>query len=73
MISAKQDKAAIQRCLARLDELKRAWIDIADRQTQNGDFAYANEEPSAACSRSPLDSSPTWIQNAVVPRSPFDA
>ena len=46
MISAEQDNAAIQRCLARLDELKRAWIDIADKQTKNGgDFAYANEEP----------------------------
>ena len=36
----------MQGCLARLDELKDAWIRIADKQTRNGDdFAYANEEP----------------------------
>ncbi len=46
MRSAGQDGAAIQRCLARLDQLKKAWIDIADRQTRSGgDFAYANDEP----------------------------
>ena len=40
------DSVSIQGCLARLDELRTAWIEIVDKQTKNGgDFAYANEEP----------------------------
>jgi hypothetical protein len=43
---AKQDAGTIQRCLDRLDALRDAWADIADRQTRNGDdFSYANQEP----------------------------
>jgi hypothetical protein len=59
MISAKQDNAAIQRCLARLDELKKAWIDIADKQTKNGgDFTYANEEPVRRLLQVPFEQQP---------------
>ncbi|WP_442755892.1 DISARM system helicase DrmA [Methylocystis sp. JAN1] len=40
------DRAAMQACLARLDELRDAWARIADKQTRNGDdFGYAKEEP----------------------------
>ena len=59
MRSAGQDSAAIQRCLARLDELKRAWIDIADKQTKNGgDFAYANDEPVRRLLQVPFEQQP---------------
>jgi ATP-dependent helicase YprA (DUF1998 family) len=43
---AKQDAGTIQRCLDRLDSLRDAWADIADKQTRNGDdFSYANQDP----------------------------
>ncbi len=59
MRSAGQDGAAIQRCLARLDQLKKAWIDIADKQTRNGgDFAYANEEPVRRLLQVPFEQQP---------------
>jgi hypothetical protein len=59
MRSAGQDGAAIQRCLARLDELNKAWIDIADKQTRNGvDFAYANEEPVRRLLQVPFEQQP---------------
>jgi hypothetical protein len=36
----------IDRALERLDALRDAWVDIADKQTKNGDnFAYAKETP----------------------------
>ena len=45
MLTAGQDAAMIERCLARLDELRGAWAAIADKQTRNGDnFAYACEQ-----------------------------
>ena len=59
MRSAGQDGAAIQRCLARLDQLKDAWIDIADKQTKNGgDFAYANDEPVRRLLQVPFEQQP---------------
>ena len=59
MRSAGQDSSAIQRCLARLDELKQAWIDIADKQTKNGgDFAYANDEPVRRLLQVPFEQQP---------------
>jgi hypothetical protein len=43
---AGHDAVAVDQCLARLDALKNAWIDIADKQTRSGDkFAYAYEDP----------------------------
>lgn len=40
------DSGTVQRCLDRLDELRDAWIDIADKQTRNGEtFFYGNEQP----------------------------
>ena len=59
MRSAGQNSLAIQRCLARLDELKKAWIDIADKQTRNGgDFAYANDEPVRRLLQVPFEQQP---------------
>ena len=59
MRSAGHDSAAIQRCLARLDELKTAWIEIADKQTKNGgDFAYANDEPVRRLLQAPFEQQP---------------
>ena len=59
MQSAGHDAASVQRCLGRLDELKEAWIAIADRQTRNdGDFAYANEEPVRRLLQVPFDQQP---------------
>jgi hypothetical protein len=59
MKSALQDNAAVQRCLARLDELNAAWIAISDKQTSNGgDFAYANEEPVRRLLQVPFDQQP---------------
>jgi hypothetical protein len=59
MQTARQDNAAVQRCLARLDELEAAWITIADRQTRNGDdFAYANEEPVRRLLQVPFEQQP---------------
>jgi hypothetical protein len=46
MRTAGHDGTTIQRCIARLDALRDAWVEIADKQTKNGDsFFYANEEP----------------------------
>ncbi|WP_156941496.1 DISARM system helicase DrmA [Mesorhizobium sp. WSM2561] len=43
---AEQDAETVQRCLARLDDLRDAWVEIAERQTKNGEnFAYDGEEP----------------------------
>lgn len=40
------DSDAAARCLARLDELNAAWIEIAARQSRSGDeFGYAKAEP----------------------------
>jgi hypothetical protein len=59
MVAAGQDGTAVQRCVARLDELRDAWIKIADRQTRNGDdFAYANEEPVRRLLQIPFDQQP---------------
>jgi hypothetical protein len=59
MLSGKQDKPSVQRCLARLDELKKAWIEIADKQTRNGgDFAYANDEPVRRLLQVPFEQQP---------------
>lgn len=59
MQTARQDNAAVLRCLARLDELEAAWITIADRQTRNGDdFAYANEEPVRRLLQVPFEQQP---------------
>ena len=52
---AGQDAAAMHRCLARLDELRDAWIEIADRQTQNGDaFVYGKGDPVKRLLQEPL-------------------
>lgn len=57
---AGQDTSDIQRCLARLDALRDAWIDIANQQTKSGDpFAYANEEPVRRLLQIPLEQRPT--------------
>lgn len=46
MATANVEQELVDRCLARLDELRDAWISIADRQTENGDrFVYAKAEP----------------------------
>ncbi|MBZ9916581.1 MULTISPECIES: DISARM system helicase DrmA [unclassified Mesorhizobium] len=46
MIAGGATQAEIDRCLGRLDDLKGAWIRIADQQTSGGDpFKYANEQP----------------------------
>ncbi|MES0032714.1 DISARM system helicase DrmA [Mesorhizobium sp. M0040] len=46
MRTAGHPKEVIDRCLERMDALKNAWIEIADKQTKGGDkFAYANEDP----------------------------
>lgn len=46
MAVANVEQELVDRCLARLDELRDAWIAIADRQTENGDrFVYAKAEP----------------------------
>ena len=46
MRTAGHDRTTIQRCIVRLDALRDAWVEIADKQTKNGDsFFYANEEP----------------------------
>ncbi len=59
MRSAGHDSAAIQRRLARLDELRTAWIEIADKQTKNGgDFAYANDEPVRRLLQAPFEQQP---------------
>ena len=59
MRTAGQDGAAVQRCLARLDELRTAWIAIADKQTRNGDeFAYANEQPVRRLLQVPFEQRP---------------
>ena len=59
MLTAGQGAAAIQSCLARLDELKRAWIAIADKQTKNGDeFAYANEKAIRRLLQVPFEQQP---------------
>ncbi|OMI09286.1 hypothetical protein BSN85_17205 [Bradyrhizobium brasilense] len=56
---AHEDQAAIQRCLARLDELEDAWIRIADKQTRNGDeFAYAGQEPVRRLLQVPFEQQP---------------
>ena len=59
MKAAKEDAAAIQQCLARLDELKKAWTEIADKQTKNGgEFAYANDEPVRRLLQVPFEQQP---------------
>ncbi|MBB2817296.1 UNVERIFIED_ORG: hypothetical protein GGD59_000514 [Rhizobium esperanzae] len=46
MRTANVDQELMARCLVRLDELRDAWIAIAERQTENGDrFVYAKAEP----------------------------
>ena len=46
MAVAELEQELVDRCLTRLDELRDAWIAIADRQTENGDrFVYAKAEP----------------------------
>lgn len=46
MIIGGAGQAEIDRCLARLEGLRDAWIGIADAQTRGGDaFTYANEQP----------------------------
>lgn len=46
MTVAGVEQELVDRCRARLDELRDAWISIADRQTENGDrFVYAKAEP----------------------------
>lgn len=53
---AGEESASIQRCLKRLDELKDAWIKIADEQTKNGeDFNYAKQEPIRRLLQEPFD------------------
>jgi hypothetical protein len=46
METARHDTEAVERCLARMDELREAWADIAEKQTRNGDnFTYGSEDP----------------------------
>jgi hypothetical protein len=60
MRTAGQDGAAVQHCLARLDELRTARIAIADKQTRNGDeFAYANEQPVRRLLQVPFEQRPS--------------
>ena len=59
MQSAGQDDETVQRCLARLDELKDAWKRIADNQTRNGgEFGYANKEAVARLLQGPFEQQP---------------
>ncbi|MFF8799630.1 MULTISPECIES: DISARM system helicase DrmA [unclassified Methylobacterium] len=52
---AGQDAETRHRCLARLDELRDAWIEIADRQTRNGDaFVYGKGDPVKRLLQEPL-------------------
>ena len=52
-------EAVSARCLSRLAALKGAWIDIADKQTANGDeFAYDKAEPVRRLLQDPLDPLP---------------
>lgn len=56
---AGEDQGSIQRCLDRLDELEKAWIGIADKQTRNGDeFAYAGQEPVRRLLQVPFEQQP---------------
>ncbi len=55
MATAGVEQELVDRCLARLDELRDAWISIADRQTANGDrFVYAKDEPVRRLLQDPL-------------------
>ena len=52
-------EAVSARCLSRLAALRGAWIDIADKQTANGDeFAYDKAEPVRRLLQDPLDPLP---------------
>ena len=68
---SRQDEYVIRGCLKRLQELKDAWAEIADKQTRNGDrFAYANEEPVRRLLQDPfgqrmnLAANRTWFEAA---------
>ncbi len=55
MATADVEQELVDRCLTRLDELRDAWISIADRQTSNGDrFVYAKDEPVRRLLQDPL-------------------
>lgn len=51
-----EDEVSIARCLARLDELRSAWVEIAAVQTQHGGgFAYADAQPVQRLLQVPFD------------------
>lgn len=55
MTTALVEQESIDRCLVRLDELRDAWTDIANRQTRNGErFVYAKDEPVRRLLQNPL-------------------
>lgn len=61
---AEQDVDSVKRCLARLDDLRDAWVEIADRQTQNGDnFAYDGEESVRRLLQDPFGQRPNMAAN----------
>ena len=58
------DEDAIRRGLARLDALRDAWAEIADRQTANGDaFVYAQDEPVRRLLQDPFGQRTNMAEN----------
>lgn len=59
MKTARHGTEAVARCLARMDELREAWADIAEKQTRNGDnFTYGNEDPVRRLLQVPFEQRP---------------
>jgi len=47
---------ALDRCASRVDELKNGWVEIAAKQTRNGDaFVYAKDSPVRRLLQEPLE------------------
>ncbi len=64
MQSADHSTDEIDACLARLDALRTAWIEIADKQTRGGTkFAYAIEDPVHRLLQDPLGQSANMDAN----------
>lgn len=58
------DTEAASRCLARLDELNAAWVEIAERQTRSGDeFGYAKAEAVRRLLQVPFEQRPNMEEN----------
>ena len=61
---ARLEEEAIQRGLSRLDELREAWAEIAQRQTANGDsFDYGQEEPVRRLLQEPFGQRANMAEN----------